>query len=183
MIKTFLRRLYDYQDSEYHNGGLQISSRKDYAERVVAVLGSDNLELKTRSGYSPTIRSKVRPSTEECLAEFQWDTAASNELGLYIMLTGEYNNYYGRYEGKTMEAFIDLLDDDPINWSASLPPDSHEWYEFAGTFADSDISTSMLSLKFACGDDWPEYNFGIEMPTIADILKASSGFFLDRLGD
>ena len=182
MLNTFIRRLYEMQQQDYWKDGMSLGYRPEHNEKLLSLLG-DNVNVKKKEKIYTYITAARKPTVEECLAEFHWDKA-SNELGLYIMLNGEYNNYYGRYDGATLEGFVKLLLDDPINWERSNSPQSAKWAEFAGTFAESDYSEDMLEVGFVCGDSYfPEHEFGIEMPSIADILKSSSGFFLNKLED
>jgi hypothetical protein len=186
--KTFLRRLSEYKNWNENPGTMYLGVYDPNMDIVEHLSEYVTFQATPRSGASITINCEV-PSVEECLSEFpaEWSNA-DRELALYIMLKGQYHEFYGSHDSKTMGKFAELVITG-VDWQYSTTPDSQQWQEFAGTFAESHNSEDVLALTLVKHDEnndgyalyGNEYNFGIEMSSIAQIIKASSGFFLNQL--
>jgi len=122
------------------------------------------------------------PTIEQCLNGFQW-SPADNELALFILLRGEPLEYYGVRD--KIESLIKLCKYG-IDWSLSSPPRDCMWESFAGTFAEPDRQ-SVLQVEFDTLDkSWQRWSgdtiiFGVEAPSISDLIRACSGYFLKTL--
>ena len=174
MKNIFLKRLSEYKDYDWGRDGETLGKlRYNYG------ISKDNLTQT----FGPSVLVQERdikvidvPSLEKCLEELPADWPKTNkELGLYIMLKGQSNNYYGTYDERTMHDLLQIALDEVQYVEV---PNDEQWLEFAGTFNESDVFNK-LSMKIHTKKQ--EFEFGIDMPRIADLLNAAEGYFLNQL--
>lgn len=183
----FLRRMYKHYDYP-RSGGLAIGYNN--AAYYTRTLGH-RITVTDRGDYAYygnmlQLACPV-PTIDECKQDFAdsgWNDSEI-ELATYIMLKGQADNFYGRHDTETVMAIGEFLDSE-IDWSRSRPAENETWSSFAGTFHEAE-NEQLLATRLVCIDDTDHYqpgrSFGIEMPSIADILRASSGLFLGELDD
>jgi hypothetical protein len=133
-----------------------------YSKPVLSVLTSELIYDAASHKYP-----KLRLSDFELLAA----TIAKGNVRSY------YGNTYWGSEYNTLHLLLCGID-----WTKYSGVDTNTWTNFAGTFAESDPSSEMLSTHLTCCcDERVDVEFGMDLPSIADMIKALGAGELERL--
>jgi hypothetical protein len=178
MKNVFFRRL--ATNGVYGRSGWDV--RIEARDSFIKFMGDD---IKVNKRYHMT--AVTVPTLQDCLQDFPKDwSVGDRELGLFILLQGDLEHHYP-VDGP-MHALA-LLAEYGVSWERSYKPEMGKWSEFVGTF-DEPAEESKLEIQLVrkdandkgyIGSYSDRFSFGIDMPSIADIIKASSGLFLKQL--
>jgi hypothetical protein len=131
-----------------------------------------------------------KPALNALAAELIYDAASHKyprlrlsdfELLAATIAKGYIRSYYGNsYWGSEYSTLHLLLCG--IDWTKYAGVDTNTWTNFAGTFAEDDSRSEVLSTHLTCRcEERVDVEFGMDLPSIADMIKALGAGELERL--
>lgn len=130
-------------------------------ELDLAVAPGDKLSLAELAGE--LMRDAERAGVKRPVSDY--------ELLASVIALGDVNGSYGSSYWSNETEVLHLLACG-IEWDSYLGVDHISWREWGGTFAEDTYETKLgTTLKCRC-DEWVQETFGLEPPSIAQLLSA-----------